>query len=268
MELSDKLLALERIYGIYDKFAASLDLACRKNCAHCCTTSVTLTTVEAYKIMMDLESTTTRTTGGLDFTAIAGKRQGREVPQSLRVEPDAKHPVWKTQSNTKADWLDKIRRTAAQPHFKPKITTNQLANLCAQGIEPPEEERSEWRPCPFLNNGLCPIYAARPFGCRCLLSRHDCGKEGYADMDDYVLSVNTVFLQIMEHMDAYGCTGNLLDVLVVMASEEIRQAYEDNSLKCSAAGLIPNQALNVLMIPPEHRTKMEPILNSLRKIRI
>ena len=36
------------------------------------------------------ESTTTRTAGGLDFSAIGGKRQGREVPQSLRV--------WKTQS--------------------------------------------------------------------------------------------------------------------------------------------------------------------------
>jgi len=33
----------------------------------------------------------------LDFTAIGCKRQGREVPQSLRVEPGAKHPVWKTQ---------------------------------------------------------------------------------------------------------------------------------------------------------------------------
>jgi hypothetical protein len=43
------------------------------------------------------ESTTTRKEGGLDFTAIGGKRQGHEVPQSLRVEPGAKHPVWKTQ---------------------------------------------------------------------------------------------------------------------------------------------------------------------------
>ena len=31
------------------------------------------------------ESTTTRKAGGLDFTAIGGKRQGREVPQSLRT---------------------------------------------------------------------------------------------------------------------------------------------------------------------------------------
>jgi len=46
------------------------------------------------------ESTTTRTAGGLDFAAEGGKRQGREVPQLLRVKPGAKHPVWKTQSNT------------------------------------------------------------------------------------------------------------------------------------------------------------------------
>jgi hypothetical protein len=42
-------------------------------------------------------STTTRKAGGLDFTAVGGKRQGREVPQSLRVEPGAEHPVWETQ---------------------------------------------------------------------------------------------------------------------------------------------------------------------------
>jgi hypothetical protein len=43
------------------------------------------------------ESTTTRIAGGLDFTAIGKKRQGRKVPRSLRVEPGAKRPVWKTQ---------------------------------------------------------------------------------------------------------------------------------------------------------------------------
>ena len=31
------------------------------------------------------ESTTTRKAGGLDFTAIGGKRQGREVLQSLKT---------------------------------------------------------------------------------------------------------------------------------------------------------------------------------------
>jgi len=39
------------------------------------------------------ESPTTRREGGLDFSAIGGKRQGREATQSVRVKPDAKHPV-------------------------------------------------------------------------------------------------------------------------------------------------------------------------------
>ena len=38
-------------------------------------------------------STTTRTAGGLDFTAKGGKRQRRAVPLSLWVEPGAKHSV-------------------------------------------------------------------------------------------------------------------------------------------------------------------------------
>jgi len=48
------------------------------------------------------ESTTTRKAGGLDFIAAGDKRQGREVPQSLRVKPGAKHPVWKTQTVSKS----------------------------------------------------------------------------------------------------------------------------------------------------------------------
>jgi len=48
------------------------------------------------------ESTTTRKAGGLDFTAIGGKRQGCEVPRSLRAEPGAKSRrggIWKAQSH-------------------------------------------------------------------------------------------------------------------------------------------------------------------------
>jgi len=60
--------------------------------------------LELLALDSNLESTTTRKAGGLDFAAIGGKRQGREVPQSLKsnavetVDSRAKHPVWKTQS--------------------------------------------------------------------------------------------------------------------------------------------------------------------------
>ena len=226
MDLNNKLAALDQMYQIYDNFASGLELACRKHCAHCCTTSVTLTTVEGYKIIKKLES--------------EGNGQ----------------------------WIEKIETAVTQPHFRLKITTNQLANMCAEGIEPPAEENTGWDRCPFLTDDLCPHYAARPFGCRCLVSRQNCGKEGVADIDDFVLSVNTVFLQAIEHLDMGGCTGNLLDVLGVMAIKENRQGYADGKLKCPSAGLIANQPLKILMIPPEHRTKMEPILNLLREVRI
>jgi Fe-S-cluster containining protein len=226
MELVAKLAALDQIYRIYDNFVSGLELACKKHCAHCCTTGVTLTTVEGYKIIQQLES------------------------------------------EGKAGWIEKIEQAAQQPYFQLKITTNQLANLCAAGVDPPAEESVEWDPCPFLIDSQCPIYAVRPYGCRCLVSRHYCGIEGYANTDDFVLSVNTVFLQTIEHLDADGCTGNLIDVLRTMASEDNRNHYENNRLKCVYSGLISNQPLKVLMIPPEHRTKMEPILKSLQEIRI
>ena len=226
MKLKKKLAALDQIYKIYDNVVSGLDLACKKHCSHCCTTGITLTTVEGYKIIKLLDS------------------------------------------DGDAEWIQKIKQASKQPHFLPQITTNQLANMCAQGIEPPAEESSEWKSCPFLTEKQCPIYAVRPFGCRCMVSRHDCGKEGYADMDDFVLSVNTLFLQTIEHLDTAGCSGNLLEVLGVLAAKKNRQAYEDNRFKCGGAGLLANQPLEVLMIPPEHRAKMEPILQSLREIRI
>jgi hypothetical protein len=49
---------------------------------------------------LNIESTITRTAGGLDFSAMGGKRQGRVMPQLLRVKPGAKHAVWKTQSES------------------------------------------------------------------------------------------------------------------------------------------------------------------------
>jgi hypothetical protein len=218
MDFVKKLVALEKMYEIYDQFVASLNLACKKNCAHCCTMNVTLTTLEASKIIEDL--------------AAEGKNQV----------------------------IKKIQLISGAKRFKPQLTTNRLADLYAQGIDPPET-------CPFLTNSQCPIYAPRPFGCRGLVSRHDCRDKGYADVDDFVLSVNTVFLQTIEHVDAHGCTGNMLDVLRVITSEDNRRCYEANDLRCSNLGLIPNQPLKVLMIPPEHRSRMEPILQSLHQIR-
>jgi hypothetical protein len=87
-------------------------------------------------------------------------------------------------------------------------------------------------------------------------------------VEEFVLSLNTVFLQTIEHLDADGCSGNLLDVLAVMAVSEKRDRYAAGALNCTENGLIANHPLRTLMLPAEHRARMEPILDRLRGIRV
>jgi hypothetical protein len=158
--------------------------------------------------------------------------------------------------------LDRIR-------FQPKTTTNALAELCAAGEDlPTEPEAPSDAKCPLLAEELCSIYALRPFNCRCFISRTPCADNGYADMDATVVAVNTIFLQTIEHVDADGCSGNMLDVLKVLAQAENRAAYADGALHCSGNGLIANRPMRVLMVPPELRQRIDPILQRLRTIRV
>ena len=227
MALEKKLEALNRVYKIYDAYSATLDLACKARCAHCCTTNVTMTTLEGYKIIYDL--------------AAAGR-----------------HEI-----------IDSLKGIEAKERFKPQLTTNRMAELCAADAKVPEEDTAgEWQDCSLLDDSLCSIYDLRPFGCRCFVSRQNCGETGYADMDDFTASVNTVFLQVIEHLDAEGCSGNLTDVLQFMASEDKRRAYQKGGVNCEKNGLIVNWELKVLMIPPEHREKIEPILQQLRDVNL
>ena len=169
---------------------------------------------------------------------------------------------------SKSDLTTAVSSQSKAKRFKPAVTTNQLAELCAKGIDPPEEnENSADQACSLLKEKLCSIYPLRPFGCRCMMSRHNCEGKGYAEIDDFILSVNTVFIQTIEHIDAIGCTGNLVDVVAALLLPENRLAYENSVLKCTTAGLIRNHPLKILMIPPEHRTKMQPILQALRNIK-
>ena len=227
MMLEKKLAALDQIYYVYDRFCTSLNVACKKYCAHCCTSNVTLTTLEGYRIV--------------DYLIAAGKR----------------------------DVIGGLTQMADAARYQPKISTNRLAELYAADAKVPEEEMAtEWEECSLLEKNICTIYDLRPFGCRCFVSQKNCAETGYANIDEFTTSVNTVFLQTIEHLDAEGCSGNIIDVAQVMASEDNRKAYAKNRLKCEINGLIVNWRLKVLMIPPEHRSRMEPILQELRQIKI
>jgi hypothetical protein len=197
------------------------------HCHRCCTTRVSLTTLEGYRICATLPP---------------GERD---------------------------KLLRKVCEASAPHRFRPALTTNTLAELCARDEDlPPENDAPAGETCPLLAEDLCSIYAIRPFNCRCFISRVPCAEKGYADVGEAVIAVNTLFLQTIEHLDADGCSGNLLDVLAVLASEEKRSSYADGFLNCTGCGLVANRPMTVLMLAPEHRDQIDPIMRKLREIRV
>jgi Fe-S-cluster containining protein len=150
--------------------------------------------------------------------------------------------------------------------FRPRWTTNQIAAHCRDGHDPPEDDAiHDGTGCLLLADAACSLYPRRPFGCRCMVSRHPCGPHGYADVDDWVLTVNTVFLQTIEHIDRPGCFGNLQDVLLALGREDQRRAYREGRPPVTAPGLIPNHPAPMLMVPPEHRERIQPLLETMQR---
>ena len=169
--------------------------------------------------------------------------------------------------NNKSELFNRIKNDSNKKRFQPKITTNKIADLCIHGKELPFEEiDSSWGSCPLLMDNECPIYNLRPFSCRCMVSKTNCIDK--ADMDPFVLTVNNVFLQYIEHIDQQGFSGNLTDVLLFMESENNRKNYNSELLKNSGKKLIINMPMSILLVPPEHEQQIRPIISSLQKIKI
>lgn len=160
--------------------------------------------------------------------------------------------------------VDAIIDSMPPSRYQPRLTLNQIVALYASGQEPPEEgnDPSAGR-CPLLKDGICSIYPVRPFGCRAMLSASDCAVQGEAEMPPLVLTVNNVIIQYLEALDQPGRTGNLLDILSLMAQDPFRQEYEDEKGAAPSLSLPANQPFPVLMVPPEHRRDIGPLIHSL-----
>ena len=79
-------------------------------------------------------------------------------------------------------------------------------------------------------------------------------------MPPFVLSLNNVMMQYLEALDRPGGWGNLIDVLDFLSNQELRNTYFDQTCQLFEPPLLTNQALPVLMVPPEHRQRMQPII--------
>jgi Fe-S-cluster containining protein len=166
-------------------------------------------------------------------------------------------------------WLETMSSRAHPDRFQPRVSINRMADICARDGDPPEEHLNpEAGPCPILTADACPLYAVRPFGCRCMVSVRNCGQTGFAEMDPFILTVNDVFLQHLEHIDARGYTGNFCDVMLFLTDKQNRDDYMAGRLETSPERLTANQPVFVLMVPPEHRERIQPLMQRIRSIQI
>ena len=227
MELGYRKEILKKIYDIYEEFIKDFDLACQKGCSACCTRNVTLTSLEAYAIIDDINE------------------------------------------NKKKDLFETLNIEEKRKRFHPKITINKMADLCSREQDLPQEEAASplWGRCPLLTDKTCPVYENRPFECRSFCSRANCEEQGVADIDPLIVSANNVIRQFIEHIDSFGVTGNLTDMLLYLGetgNKEIMRGNDDEL----AENLINNGPATVLMIPPEHREKLQDLIQSLQSIKL
>lgn len=222
-----KLKKLEGLYRIHEDYLSSSESACHKGCATCCTRNVTITSLEGFYLLENLDE---------DKRAIA---------------------------------LQRIQQQADKKRLIPLLTVNAMAQRCLNGEDLPEEEYDpSWTPCPLLDDdGACSVYAFRPLACRAMVSRNICGVSGEADMDDILFTVNNVFMQVLEHMDQGGTLANMMDLLMHLGVDGHWEHYKTHGTHPDPpASFLLNQPLSTLMVPPEHRAMIKPVIEELQEL--
>ena len=98
----------------------------------------------------------------VNVASVAGRRAGVRIGEAAEA-----------QARQVRQRLDRGDGWGARPAGK-LLTTNALAELCAEGREPPEPGGQDAGVCALLSDDRCPIYPLRPFNCRCFVSRVPC----------------------------------------------------------------------------------------------
>jgi len=152
--------------------------------------------------------------------------------------------------------------------FQPAYTTNEFAASCFGRKELPEDVPGNTsRPCPFLEEDRCTIYGIRPFACRAFLSVAHCPSVGQAEIPSPLASVIGICQQIIEHIDAGGCYGNLSDMLMLLDDGSKADAYRRNE-PVGTENMPKAIALPGFLVPPEDQKDVNAFLSRLLNVKI
>ena len=151
------------------------------------------------------------------------------------------------------DLLNLIKHTPFSQNPR-LITTNRLARYCLDQQEPPDENL-EWNfsPCIFLSNECCRIYEFRPFACRSFVSTVPCSQDGGAHVPPWIITLNTVIMQVIEHINVNGKWGNMTDILKSLISDD------DNK----APAFSETEPLPGFLIPEDEKQQIFPLIKDL-----
>lgn len=143
-------------------------------------------------------------------------------------------------------------------------TTNQFAAACLRQEDEWEDEQNwDMTPCAFLRDDCCLIYPVRPFMCRSFGSKVECGMTGTAEVDELFLTLNTVVLQCIEHLDHSRPWGNMNTIMHMIFSQDDwqKQGGQTQTGNYRLAQPIPG-----FLIPPAEKPLLENKLSALLQI--
>lgn len=230
----DKKEILLTIFDVYEEWTNNKEFACEKGCAACCTQNVTMTAVEGELLL----------------------RHIRE------------HELEK--------WLtSRLQNRNGGETREPAMTHNAFARNCLQGVEtdmngPPTQQKA----CLFLEEvNSCKVYEARPFGCRCFFSLEDCRISGTAKQPEELLGINTVTMQIIEHLGQKEFWGNIYDILLALCglteNKDLARLFHDKDQFATAnTRLLKAEPLPGFLIMPEEQENVGRYLEALFKKKI
>jgi Fe-S-cluster containining protein len=156
-----------------------------------------------------------------------------------------------------------------------KLTTNGFARICLEKKEdyPDEKPTQPTGRCPFLEENCCTIYAARPFSCRGFSSSRDCHDDGSAHLSERLLVINTITMQLIEHLGQRGNWGNMLDVLLGLAPNPANKAVkkyinDDDIIKSAMTSTLTAEPIPGFLLQPEEEHEVNKYLQTVLSAKI